>query len=132
VIPPGEADYAAQARMVVQDDARIVALNPHMHLRGKSFEYLRMRADGQPEVLLQVKNYRFDWQLSYRLAQPVKLEKGTRLECVGHFDNSAANPRNPDAKADVGYGQQSWEEMMIGFFDVAVDAKVDKKAFFVR
>jgi hypothetical protein len=132
LIPAGDRDARVTAWGTLPNDALLLGFFPHMHLRGKSFEYLRMRADGQPEVLLQVKNYRFDWQLSYRLAQPVKLEKGTRLECVGHFDNSAANPRNPDAKADVGYGQQSWEEMMIGFFDVAVDAKVDKKAFFVR
>jgi hypothetical protein len=60
------------------------------------------------------------------------LKKGTRLNWVATYDNSASNPRNPDPAADVRYGHQSWDEMMVGFFDVAVDASVDKPAFFVR
>jgi hypothetical protein len=99
-------------------------------LRGKAFEFDRLRDDGQPEVLLRVSHYDFYWQLSYRLAQPLALKKGTRLEWSAWFDNSANNPRNPDPSAEVRYGQQSWEEMMIGFFDVAVDSKLDKNTFF--
>ena len=73
-----------------------------------------------------------------RAAQDVKqdgrvvLKKGTRLEWMAWFDNSANNPRNPDPSAEVGYGQQSWDEMMIGFFDVAVPVEMGKTDYFVR
>jgi hypothetical protein len=82
--------------------------------------------------LLKVDNYDFRWQLNYRLAEPLALRAGTRLECVGYFDNSARNPRNPDPRSAVRFGFQSNEEMMIGFFDVAVPAGMDKAAYFVR
>ena len=88
--------------------------------------------NGLPETLLRVKPYDFYWQLYYRLAEPMPLKKGTRLNWIATYDNSAANPRNPDPTADVRYGHQSWDEMMVGFFDVAVDAAIDKPAFFVR
>ncbi|MEI9813378.1 MAG: hypothetical protein WDO18_12370 [Acidobacteriota bacterium] len=81
---------------------------------------------------MKVPNYDFYWQLSYRLAQPRLLKKGSRLNWIATYDNSAANLDNPDPKALVRYGHQSWDEMMVGFFDVAVDADVDKEAFFVR
>jgi len=132
LIPAGERDYRVTASGTLPNDALLLGFFPHMHLRGKAFEYTRLRADGQPETLLRVRDYNFNWQLTYRLATPIALPKGTRLRATGHYDNSAANPRNPDPAADVRYGQQSWEEMMIGFFDVAVDVKVDKKSFFVR
>ena len=132
VIPPGDADYRATVWGTLPNDALLLGFFPHMHLRGKAFEYTRIREDGQPERLLRVSPYNFYWQLSYRLATPMPLRKGTRLEWIAWFDNSANNPRNPDSKAEVRYGEQSWEEMMVGFFDVAVDAQVDKNAFFVR
>jgi len=130
VIPPGERDYRVTVWGTLPNDALLLGFFPHMHLRGKSFEYTRIRADGQPETLLRVAPYDFYWQLSYRLEMPLPLKKGTRLEWIGTFDNSANNPRNPDPTAEVRYGHQSWEEMMIGFFDVAVDPDVDKPAFF--
>jgi hypothetical protein len=132
VIPPGARDYRVAAWGTMPNDAILLGFFPHMHLRGKAFEFTRVRGDGQPETLLKVNRYDFFWQLSYRLAEPVRLEKGTKLEWIAWFDNSANNPRNPDPSAEVRYGLQSWEEMMIGFFDVAVDASLDKKTFFVR
>lgn len=132
VIPPGDPDYRATVWGTLPNDALLLGFFPHMHLRGEAFEYTRLREDGQPEMLLRVSPYDFYWQLSYRLAKPMPLPKGTRLEWIGHFDNSANNPRNPDPKAEVRYGEQSWQEMMVGFFDVAVDPQVDKNAFFVR
>jgi hypothetical protein len=131
-IPPGDRDYRVTVWGTVPNDALLLGFFPHMHLRGKSFEYTRIRGDGQPETLLKVAPYDFYWQLSYRLAQPMALKKGTRLEWIATFDNSANNPRNPDPTAEVRYGHQSWEEMMIGFFDVAVDPIMDKNAFFTR
>jgi hypothetical protein len=79
-----------------------------------------------------VNGFDFHWQLNYRLAEPLLLRAGTRIECIGTFDNSARNPRNPDPKSAVRFGFQSSEEMMIGFFDVAVPAAMDKASYFVR
>ena len=132
VIPPGDPDYRVTVWGSLPNDALLLGFFPHMHLRGKAFEFNRIREDGQPETLLRVSHYDFYWQLSYRLAKPLPLPKGTRLEFVARFDNSPNNPRNPDPSAEVRYGEQTWEEMMIGFFDVAVDANVDKNLFFVR
>jgi hypothetical protein len=100
-----------------------------MHLRGKAFEYRAVYPTGETEILLKVPAYRFDWQLWYEFASPKRIPKGTRLEVTGTFDNSANNRFNPDATKDVKWGEQSWEEMMIGFVDVAVDAKFDRRSF---
>jgi hypothetical protein len=131
-IPPGEPNYRVTSWGTLPNDALLLSFFPHMHLRGKSFEFTRIQDNGQPHTLLRVPHYNFYWQLSYRLAQPLALKKGTRLEWIAVFDNSPNNPRNPDPTAEVHYGEQSDSEMMIGFFDVAVDAGVDKNRFFVR
>jgi hypothetical protein len=121
-IPPGDREYRVTVWGTLPNDALLLGFLPHMHLRGKAFEYTRIRDDGQPETLLKVNHYDFYWQLSYRLATPLLLKKGTRLEWIAWFDNSAHNPRNKDATAEVRCGEQSWEEMMIGFLDVVVGA----------
>jgi len=131
-IPAGEANYRVRVSGTLPGDAVLVSLFPHMHLRGKAFEYAITGPNGQYETLLRVPRYDFHWQLNYKLAEPRLLRAGTRLEAVAWYDNSANNPRNPDPTADVVYGEQSWEEMMIGFFDVAVDASIDKQTFFLR
>jgi hypothetical protein len=132
VIPPGDSNYRVQVSGTMPNDALLISLFPHMHLRGKGFEFLLPSANGQVETLLKVNNYDFQWQLSYRLATPRPIQAGTRLTLVGYFDNSPNNPRNPDPSAEVRYGEQSWEEMMIGFFDVVVDSAIDKTRFFKR
>jgi len=132
VIPPGHPDYRVAAWGTLPNDALLLSLFPHMHLRGKSFEYRLVEPGGRRRTLLRVSPYNFHWQLSYRFAQPLALAAGTELECVAYFDNSPNNPNNPDPGDAVRFGPQSWEEMMIGFFDVAVDARTDKPAFFVR
>ncbi len=131
-IPPGERDYRVRVGGTLPNDALLLGFFPHMHLRGKAFEYTRIGDNGLPETLLKVSHYDFYWQMTYRLATPLALKKGTRLEWTGWFDNSANNPRNPDPSAEVRYGQQSWDEMMIGFFDVAVPAEMGKADYFVR
>jgi hypothetical protein len=131
-IPPGDRHYRASVSGTLPGDALLVSLFPHMHLRGAAFEFDIVGPGGQVETLLKVKRYNFNWQLSYVLKTPRGLSKGTRLRWTGYFDNSANNPYNPDPTAEVTWGEQSWEEMMIGFFDVAVDPGVDKRAFFVR
>ena len=132
VIPPGDPNYRVSVSGTIPNDALLLSLFPHMHLRGKGFEFLLSRRDEPVETLLKVDHYDFNWQLNYKLAEPRPLRAGTRLVWVGYFDNSANNPRNPDPKAEVRYGEQSWEEMMIGFFDVLVDAGTGKAAFFER
>ncbi len=129
LIPAGEKDYRVSAWGSLPNDALLLSMFPHMHLRGKSFVFALI--DGK-RTLLNVPNYDFFWQLSYRLKVPIPLKKGTRIECWATYDNSPNNPRNPDPSVDVKYGHQSWEEMMVGFFDVAVDAKIGKPEFFVR
>ena len=89
-----------------------------MHLRGKSFTFEALYPDGSQEILLDVPHYDFNWQLTYRLAEPKRLPKGTTVRCTATFDNSADNLANPDPTATVTWGEQSWDEMMIGFFDV--------------
>lgn len=130
-IPAGDRHYEITAWGSIPNDALLLSLFPHMHLRGKSFTYALV--DGKSvQTLLNIPKYDFYWQLSYRLETPLPLKKGTRIQCWAVYDNSPNNPRNPDPSVDVTYGQQSWEEMMVGFFDVAVDANVGKPEFFVR
>jgi hypothetical protein len=132
VIPPGDSNYRVQVSGTLPNDALLISMFPHMHLRGKAFEYLITGPNGHVETLLKVNHYDFQWQLNYRLAQPRLIKAGTRLTWIGYFDNSPNNPGNPDPTAEVRYGEQSWEEMMIGFFDVIVDANIDKPKFFER
>ncbi len=87
-----------------------------MHLRGKSFRFEAEYPDGKKEILLDVPRYDFNWQLRYELAEPKRMPKGTKLLCTAHYDNSETNLANPDPKDKVRWGDQTWEEMMIGFF----------------
>ena len=121
-IPAGDPNYRVESSFTLGADARLVSLLPHMHLRGKDFEYTAVYPTGETEKLLSVPHYDFNWQLTYYLATPKILPAGTRIDCVAHFDNSSNNPANPDPKSSVRFGEQSWDEMMIGFFDVAVKA----------
>ncbi len=135
VIPPGVDDYRVEVFGTLPNDATLLSFFPHMHLRGKTFEYNIIhssgRETGSTETLLRV-NYDFFWQLSYRLAEPLQLKAGTKLQAVAWFDNSRNNPHNPDPDAAVRWGDQTYDEMMVGFFDVAVRADLDKWKFFVR
>jgi len=130
VIPAGDPNHEVESRFTLRSDATLTTLFPHMHLRGKDFEYRVVLPDGRKKTLLKVPNYSFSWQLSYDLAEPMLLPKGSVIECTAHFDNSPNNKYNPDATKEVRHGDQSWEEMMIGFFNVAFDAKADPKALF--
>lgn len=131
IIPPDADDFRVQVQGTLPHDAILLSLFPHMHLRGKRFEYDIVHDDGSVEVLLRV-NYHFHWQLSYRLAQPRLLRAGTKLRAVAWYDNSKNNPHNPDPTKTVMWGDQTTDEMMVGFFDVAVPAGMDKENFFER
>jgi peroxiredoxin len=119
-IPPGDGNYKATAATTFPQDTLLLSMLPHMHLRGKSFEYRATYPDGKEETLLAVPRYDFGWQANYRLAQPLRLPAGTRIDCTAFFDNSDKNPWNPDPTATVRWGDQTWQEMMIGFVDYAV------------
>ncbi len=147
VIPPGAPDYRVEARGTLPNDALLLSLFPHMHLRGKRFEYNIVHPnDPHPtgahpngnspnpntvETLLRV-NYHFHWQMSYKLADPLPLKAGTELQAIAWYDNSKNNPHNPDPDSAVRWGDQTYDEMMVGFFDVAVEGNIDKKKFFDR
>jgi len=116
-IPPGADNYKVTSQTTFSKDAVLLNLFPHMHLRGKSFEYQIVFPDGKRETLLSVPKYDFNWQNNYRLAKPIPMPAGTRIECTAYFDNSAGNKNNPDPTKTVRWGEQTWDEMMIGFVD---------------
>jgi hypothetical protein len=130
-IPPNTDNYRIEVHGTLPNDALLLSLFPHMHLRGKKFEYNIVHSDGTRETLLRV-NYDFYWQLSYRLSAPRSLPAGTKLEAIAWYDNSKHNLHNPDPDSPVQWGDQTYNEMMVGFFDVAVPADMDKEQFFIR
>jgi hypothetical protein len=121
-IPPGDGNHEVTASRTFAEDVLLTTMTPHMHVRGKDMTYTAKYPDGRTEVLLRVPRYDFNWQHSYELSEPKRLPKGTVLEVTAHFDNSAANPFNPDPSATVRWGDQTWEEMMIGFYSTVVPA----------
>jgi hypothetical protein len=131
LIPPGVPDFRVEAWGTLPNHALLLSFFPHMHLRGKRFEYNIVDSDGTIEPLLRV-NYHFHWQMSYRLAVPLALKAGTKLQAVAWYDNSRDNPHNPDPGSAVRWGEQTSDEMMVGFFDVAVPPQFDKWKFFQR
>lgn len=122
MLPPGRDNVAVSSAAVLSADARLLSFMPHMHLRGKDFKYTITRPGEDPKVVLSVPAYDFGWQTYYVLADPIPLPKGTRIDCLAHFDNSSGNPYNPDSTKMVKWGEQTWEEMMIGYVDVDVPA----------
>jgi hypothetical protein len=125
VIPAGEANQEVTSSTTFKEDVHITSFMPHMHFRGKDFKYTAVYPDGRSEVLLNVPKYDFNWQLTYVLEKPIALPKGTRLDCVAHFDNSTGNKYNPDPSKEVRWGDQTWEEMMIGWFSFTRDDQKD-------
>jgi len=109
------------ATQAVPRDATIVAFFPHMHLRGKAFRYEAILPGGEKQLLLDVPRYDFNWQLSYRLAEPLNLPAGSTLRATAIFDNSSENPANPDPTRTVRWGPQTYDEMMIGYVEYHTD-----------
>lgn len=120
-IPPGKRGHEETAwNRRPLGDWPIISLMPHLHLRGQAFRYEAVYADGRRETLLDVPAYDFNWQTSYQAAEPLRLPAGTRIFCTATYDNSSGNLNNPDPTTRVSWGDQTWEEMMIGYFDVAI------------
>jgi peroxiredoxin len=115
-IPPHDGNFKVVGRKLFLRDTLLLGMNPHMHVRGKSFKYELETPDGRREVLLDVPRYDFNWQLWYLLQEPRMIPKGSRMICTAHFDNSADNPANPDPSKEVIWGEQTWDEMMFGFY----------------
>ena len=120
-IPPGAADHREEALFTFPHDARIVGFMPHTHVRGKAFRYEALYPDGRTETLLDIPRYDFNWQFFYRCREPLRVPRGTRIRAVARYDNSAGNPANPDPSKTVGFGEQTWDEMLIGYMDYVKD-----------
>ena len=127
-IPAGDPHYRVDSVFDLGADVELTGMQPHMHFRGKDFEFRAIYPTGESAVLLKVHDYSFNWQLSYDPIKPILLPKGTRIQCTAYFDNSVNNPNNPDPGREVSWGDQSRDEMMIGFFSVAFDANVPLKS----
>jgi peroxiredoxin len=121
LIPAHAENHRSEARGKIHfQDARLLSLFPHMHLRGRSFRIEAKYPDGQQETLLNVPNYDFNWQTTYRLREPKQVPQGTELTIVGHHNNSDSNLANPDPSSTVRWGDQTWEEMLIALYEWSV------------
>ena len=130
-ITPNDPNWEAPKGIVTfLQDAQLVWMSPHMHLRGKDMTYTVQYPDGRSEILLNVAHYDFNWQLGYVPAQPVRVHKGAKLVVTGHFDNSAYNRFNPDPNQTVYYGDMVWEEMFGGRIGIIVEKESDPKKVF--
>ncbi len=135
VIPPGASNHRVESWGPVDEnfkltgfpkEVQILSFMPHMHLRGKDFFIEAVFPDGKKQALLRVPRYDFNWQNAYYLAEPLRLPKRAMLHCVAHYDNSSNNPNNPDPSRPVRWGDQTWQEMMIGWTDFAVERPPEK------
>jgi hypothetical protein len=123
-IPAGESNWETRGELEFGQDAQLVWLMPHMHLRGKDMTFSVTPPSGRPETVLNAK-FNFNWQLGYEMAEPIRVRKGTRMVVVAHHDNSANNPYNPDPAAEVGWGDLTSQEMVLPWFGVIVDRDAD-------
>src|SRR5690606_24292585 len=116
-IPPGDPNYEVVAERRFATAGKLISFFPHMHVRGKAFRIELILPDETVRPLLEVPRYDFNWQLSYDLKEPIDVPAGARIRATAWYDNSPQNPTNPDATQVVRFGEQSWDEMMIGYFD---------------
>lgn len=116
VIPAEAKDHEMQLVTYVKEEAEIRSLMPHMHFRGKRMSFVAEYPDGTEEMLLSVPAYSFNWQLKHELEEPLRVPAGTKIIATGAFDNSSQNPYNPDPSSEIVWGEQSWEEMFMGFY----------------
>lgn len=122
-IPPGDSHYEVRAKLPVLLDAKLMAFMPHMHVRGQSYRFDVMYPDGTVKPLLDVPRYDFNWQLQYRLREPLSIPAGSQLLATAWYDNSTNNPANPDPTREVKWGPQTDEEMMLGYFEFYAEAQ---------
>ena len=133
VIPPGDGNYRVPAGVDTTERGTLLSFFPHMHVRGKAFEYKLTQPGGEQRRCCSVPNYNFNWQLTYRLEQPIALQARSarwRWRAGSTTRPTTVPTRTP--RREVRWGEQSWEEMMIGFFDVAVPSDMDRRKFFQK
>ena len=119
VIPPGVREFPVSASTLVAKDSYLYSFAPHMHFSGKHIRFSVRYPDGSHENLLSIPNFQHNWQMVYRLRDPVFLPAGTEIVAEGAFDNSPYNPMNPDAGQTVSWGDQVWDEMFITWMRIA-------------
>jgi len=122
-IPAGADNHEVTSCFKLNQDVHITSLMPHMHVRGKDMTITAYYPDGRSQVLLKVPQYSFSWQTNYYFKQPIAAPKGTRIQCVAHFDNSPKNKYNPDPTKAVRFGDPTYDEMMIGFVEYTLDGE---------
>lgn len=123
-IPAGAKNHEVRARHFFNQDGFITAFLPHMHYRGQDFTYIAHFPDGREETLFRINDWDFNWQTTYTLEEPIAIPEGTVMEAIAHYDNSADNPDNPDPTKTITFGEETNDEMMIGFVDyVAADGR---------
>ena len=115
-IPAFSKDHEMEVVTFIKNESDLYSLMPHMHFRGKRMRFVAEYPDGSEELLLSVPDYDFNWQLVHELEQPLRVPAGTRIRATGAFDNSAQNKANPDPSIDLFWGEQSFEEMFMGFY----------------
>lgn len=118
-IPPGAREYPVQAETVINEDSYLFSFAPHMHYRGKYIKFTLRYPDGSDEELLSIPNFQHNWQMVYRLREPVFLPAGSRIIAEGAFDNSRYNPLNPDPAQTVSWGDQVWDEMFLTWMRIS-------------
>lgn len=134
-IPPNDPMAEFTNKFEFKEDATLLGMFSHMHVRGRDMSFDVKRPDGSEERILEIPNYSFDWQLGYESPLPphgVKIPKGTTMTCTAHYDNSKFNAYNPDPTRTVPYGDQTFDEMFNGFVFYTYDnenlnLKVDPK-----
>jgi hypothetical protein len=124
-IPPGAAHHRVDTYVTLPRELRLVAITPHMHLRGSGFALEATYPTGETQSIVDVPHYDFHWQMLYSLAEPLLLPSGTKLHMTAYFDNSPNNPNNPDPAKEIFWGEQSWDEMITGFMDFAIPVTLD-------
>ena len=129
-IPAGDSNAEVVSEVTVGvDDAKLVYIQPHMHLRGKDYELRLIYPTGETQTVFKGK-WNFDWQIGYQLEKPLLLPKGTRVIAIAHYDNSANNKYNPDPSKDIRWGDQNWDEMQSGFIGLVLDVNTDVNKIF--
>ena len=124
LIPAGDPNYEVKGTLTVDADSHLTAVIPHMHWLGKDFVLKATRPDGSTATLIRIDAWDFNWQGTYDLVEPIALPKGTRVDMLAHFDNSAANPANPNTPPkDVRWGEQTTDEMCLGFLQRTLDGQ---------
>jgi hypothetical protein len=124
-IPPNAPNHPGTTWAVLNEPATLIYTQPHLHMRGKDMDIKLTYPNGETRMLVSVPRYNYLWQTIYVEDKPLELPKDTRIDISAHWDNSANNPFNPDPSKTIRWGDQSWDEMLVGFVGVTVDRNVD-------